>query len=86
MLYLDHESGFRLKAFSSSSRGDTALIKIEVEVSNLSEMGYALSGLQRQMEKQKEADRAKRQAASKLPVGRQKRVEQQKLLLIEKKA
>ena len=67
MLYLDPESGFRLKAFSSSSRGDKALIKMEVEVSELREMGYALSRLQRQMEEQKAADLAKREAAKKRP-------------------
>lgn len=67
MLYLDPDSGFRLKAFSSSSRGDKALIKLEVEVSNLSEMGYALSRLQRQMAEQKAADLAKRDAAKMRP-------------------
>lgn len=67
MLYLDPESGFRLKAFSSSSRGDKGLIKLEIEVSNLREIGYALSRLQRQMEEQKAADLAKREAAKKRP-------------------
>lgn len=63
MLYLDPKSGFRLKSFVSSSRGDKALIKIEIEVSNLSEMGYALSRLQHQMEEQKAADLARRETA-----------------------
>lgn len=67
MLYLDPESGFRLKSFSSSSRGDKGLIKLEVEVSNLREIGYALSRLQRQMEEQKAADLAKRKAAKARP-------------------
>lgn len=67
MLYLEPDGHMRLKSFSSSSRGDKALIKIEVEVSDLSEMGYALSRLQRQMEEQKAADLAKREAAKKRP-------------------
>lgn len=67
MLYLDPESGFRLKSFSSSSRGDKGLIKLEVEVSKLRELGYALSRLQRQMEEQEAADLAKRETAKKRP-------------------
>lgn len=67
MLYLDPDSSIRLKAFSSSSRNDKALIKLEVEVSDLSELGYALSRLQHQMAEQKAADLAKRDAAKKLP-------------------
>lgn len=67
MLYLDPESGFRLKSFSSSSKGNKGLIKLEVEVSNLREIGYALSGLQRQMEAQTAADLAKRVATKKRP-------------------
>jgi len=67
MLYLEPDGHMRLKSFSSSSRGDKALIKIEVEVSELREMGYALSRLQRQMEEQKAADLAKREAAKKRP-------------------
>ena len=57
MLYLNSDE-LRLKSFSSSSRGGNALIKIEIEVRDLSAIGYALSRLQRLMEEQKAADRA----------------------------
>lgn len=67
MLYLDPEGGCRLKSFTSSSRGEKALIKIEIELSDLSELGYALTRLQRQMEEQKAADLARRQAAKPRP-------------------
>lgn len=67
MLYLDPDKSLRLKSFSSSSRGDKALIKLEVEVNNLSDLGFELSCLQRQMEKQKAADLARREAAKKRP-------------------
>jgi hypothetical protein len=67
MLYLDPDKGLRLKSFSSSSRGDKGLIKLEIEVNDLSELGFELSCLQRQMAKQKAADLAKREAAKARP-------------------
>lgn len=64
MLYLDSDE-MRLKSFSSSSRGDKGLIKIEIEVRDLSSIGYALTRLQRVMEEQKAADSAKSTAKAK---------------------
>ncbi|MBC9246723.1 hypothetical protein H4P12_08360 [Paracoccus sp. 11-3] len=41
----DPEAALRLKSFSSSSRSDKQIIKIEIEVSDPIRFGYALSDL-----------------------------------------
>ncbi|WP_054007865.1 hypothetical protein [Cypionkella psychrotolerans] len=64
-LYLDPEGSFRLKAFSSASRGTKATIKIEVETDDLDDLGFFLGSLARLQEQQKQAVVVKREAAKK---------------------
>lgn len=64
-LYLDPEGSFRLKSFSSASRGTRATIKIEVETDNLDDLGFFLGQLARQQEQQKLEAAAKREASKK---------------------
>lgn len=64
-LYLDPEGSFRLKSFSSASRGTKAAIKIEVETDNLDDLGFFLSSLARLQEQQKREAAAKRKPVEK---------------------
>ena len=45
MLYLRDNGPFRLKSFSSSTKGTKGVIRIEVECDDLRELGYELGHL-----------------------------------------